>query len=83
MKELEERQKALIESGKVIEEAFFNMQQLGRANTLDECVHNFIHREDKYNKMLKQEKRMLHLIDVLSRDVNRICKKKWNEKVRN
>ena len=38
MKELEEQQKALIESGKAIEDAFFNMQQLSRANSLDECV---------------------------------------------
>ena len=65
MKELEERQKELIESGKAIEDAFFNMQQLSRANSLDECVYNFIHREDKYKKMLKQEKRMLHLLEVL------------------
>ena len=73
MKELEERQKALIESGKAIEDAFFNMQQLSRANSLDECVYNFIHREDKYKKMLKQEKRMLHLLEVL-KDQNKSLK---------
>jgi hypothetical protein len=65
MKELEERQKDLMESGKAIEDAFFNMQQMSNTNTLDECVYNFIHREDKYKNMLKQEKRMIVLINTL------------------
>ena len=34
---------------------------------------NFIHREDKYKKMLKQEKRMLHLLEVL-KDQNKSLK---------
>jgi hypothetical protein len=73
LKELENRQKQLIESGKAIEEAFFNMQQMSNTTSLDECVYNFIHREDKYKGMEEQKKRMVALIQTL-KEQNEVLK---------